>query len=107
MKFTVDFLKDFFLTFGRFLTEAIYITLSLINHIISIGIKGIIRFYNSIFVPTVQQTIEVLEHLTVTLYRDTLFFLSIVFMGLADFSIWISKISQQKAKEIQRKYRWL
>lgn len=106
MKYTIEFFRDFFYTFGKMLSEAIYILLAIINHIIKIGIKGLIGFYNSILVPLIQQTIEMVGHVSVSLYREMLFFSSITFMGIADFSIWMSRISQQKAKEIQEKYRW-
>ena len=76
-------------------------------HISKLVIKGLIEFYNSVLVSLVQQTTEVVGHVSILLYRDALFLTSVMALGMADFSMGVSRICQSKVKEVQERYGWL
>lgn len=98
-RFTTDFVGFYLVVF----IEAFKIAYSLFTY----SIRGMVKGITNIAVPLAQQTVEIITHISIFLYHETLLLTSSLLIKLSQFCMQISRNLHNQARYIQNNYRWL
>lgn len=97
------FIIDFVGFYMAILIETFRVALSVLTYSIKNSTRGIMEIAR----PLVQQSIEIITHVSITVYHELLLALSFLLIKISEVCMKVSRNLHNQARYIQNTYRWL